>query len=846
MKKTLLIVVLFLSLGCFAQGEANIWYFGYHAGLDFNSGNPVVLTDGQLNTQEGCSTISNATGQLLFYTNGVSVWNKNHQIMPNGSNLFGDSSSTQSAIIIPKPNDPNIYYIFTVAELAKPDGLKFSEVDLSLSGGLGDVNSNKNISLITPVCEKLTAVKNANGDGYWIVVHSYGNNSFLAYSITSAGINLTPIRSNLGAVIDTTGLNAIGYLKFSPDGTRLISCSPGNVEIFDFDNATGIISNKKLIWQEYDEYGAEFSPSGKIVYITSKFQKLIQFDLTSTNIPNSAIIIYDWNQNDPHHLGALQLAKNGKIYGCVWREQYVSIINNPDVLGIGCNFTLLGIQLNTGTCYSGLPQFIQSYFIIEINAQNNCMGETTTFSLSGNQTFTSAIWDFGDGFTSTAINPTHLYTSVGTYTVSVTTSGPNGTSTKKRDVIISKVPTATQPQNLLICDDNNDGQYLFDLTKQNAVILNGQDPNSYTVNYFANGTDYANNLTIATPSAYVNKNAYQAETIIAEVSNNANSTCKSATNFTIDVFDIPKPNLSVTRLASCDNTSAGTDTDGRVVFDLTQRATSILNGQAATQFLLSYYKDSALTQVIATPKVYQNTNATETIYVKMENMDNANCFATTSFKIEVLALPLITNVVDLKQCDDNIDGFSVFNLEEAISKITINSATETITFHKTLADAQNNTNIITNTTTYTNQTVSIDKVYVRVTNSNDCFRIAQLNLIVSTTQIPATFFKTFTQCDDAILGTNTDGIASFDFSEVTQNIQDIFPSGQLLDITYYQNVADALAEKNSIADISNYRNTSSPKGQSIYIRVDSKLNNDCLGLGGYITIKVNPFLLYNQ
>jgi len=50
-----------------AQGEANIWYFGQNAGIDFNSGSPVALTNGQLVTDEGCATISNSSGQLLFY-----------------------------------------------------------------------------------------------------------------------------------------------------------------------------------------------------------------------------------------------------------------------------------------------------------------------------------------------------------------------------------------------------------------------------------------------------------------------------------------------------------------------------------------------------------------------------------------------------------------------------------------------------------------------------------------------------------------------------------------------------------------------------------------------------------
>ena len=320
------------------------------------------------------------------------------------------------------------------------------------------------------------------------------------------------------------------------------------------------------------------------------------------------------------------------------------------------------------------------------------------------------------------------------------------------------------------------------------------------------------------------------------------SNCKSTTSFVIDVFDIPKPTVAtnITNLNSCDNTSVGTDTDGRVVFDLTQRAAAILNGQSATQFSLSFFRDAAFTQSIAIPVAYQNTNATGTIYVKMVNMDNFNCSATTSFTIQVFALPVITTVVDLKQCDDDIDGFSIFNLEEAIPKIINNASSETISFFRTQPEAQSNTNPIVNTTTYVNQTVSNDSVYVRVCNTNSCFRIAKLNLIVSTTQIPLNFTRSFTECDDAVSGTNTDGIATFDFSSVTNQIQAIFPVGQQLDITYYRNLKDALAEKNSISYIASYRNIGYPTTQNIYIRVDSRLNNDCLGLGSHITLNVEP------
>ena len=76
--KILLIIWGFIPVLSFSQNEAAIWYFGSNAGLDFSGGTPVAITDGQITTSEGCSTISDQNGHLLFYTDGVDVWNKNH------------------------------------------------------------------------------------------------------------------------------------------------------------------------------------------------------------------------------------------------------------------------------------------------------------------------------------------------------------------------------------------------------------------------------------------------------------------------------------------------------------------------------------------------------------------------------------------------------------------------------------------------------------------------------------------------------------------------------------------------------------------------------------------------
>ncbi|MNQ51391.1 PKD domain protein [compost metagenome] len=694
--------------------------------------------------------------------------------------------------------------------------------------------------MYTPTCEKITIVKHANDIDYWVITHKWNSNSFYSYLVTANGISNTPVVSNSGTVLSESVLGpvgAVGNMKISPDGSKLILCNTffQNAELFDFDTNSGQVSNPKILMNSYFEItGAEFSPNNKVLYISeSSNGRISQFDLTSSNIASTRITV----STSPKGLGSLQLAINNKIYVASWSGKFLDVIENPDVLGLGCNFKLNGLDLKGfGSSHYGLPTFSQSYFNPSIITNNLCLGSQTEFTLNTSETINSISWDLGDGTTLNNVSPKHMYSSPGKYLVKAKVTTPKGTVIKSKEITITSVPTTTKPNDLLVCDDNNDGIYSFDLTSQNSAILNGQDPNVCIIKYSENGD------AVAVPSSYKNKIAYQKETITAEVYNKFNNECKSIVTFDLAVFDSPLPNISsaIPDLSLCDNTSIGTDNDGKAVLDLTKRDSYILNGQSANQFLISYYKDAALTQLITLPNAYHNTSATETIFAKITNKDNITCFGVTSFNIDVFALPVISNLVDLKQCDDDIDGYSLFNLEEVINKITANSANEIITFYKTLFDAENNNNIILNQTAYRNQMVSVDKVYARVTNSNKCYKIAQVNLIVSTTQIPSSYSKSFNQCDDAVLGTNKDGVSSFDFSAVTSDIKNIFPSGQLLDVFYYQNIEDALAEKNAIKDISNYRNTSSSNTQKIYIRVDSRLDNDCLGLGGYIILNVEP------
>jgi hypothetical protein len=352
--------------------------------------------------------------------------------MQNGTGLNGDSNSSHSALIIPKPNDNGIYYIFTADFEANSDGLQYSEVDMTLDSGLGGITANKNIQLYTPITEKLTAIKSSNSLEYWLVSHKWNSNEFISYKITSTGVNTTPVVSATGTTVsigvppfDT--LTAMGTIKISPDGTRLaVARGEGlsEVQLFDFNANTGIVSNPLTIMDlDYIErpFGIEFSPNSKNLYISVIDNGVYQYNLMAGNdaaIVNSKLPLT--TQIDDY--GALQLATDGKIY-VAKVQAYLDFIENPNVVGLGCNYQFDGLYLGGREARFGLPPFIQSYFTVSITYSNICFGESTEFTLSS--TVDSVTWDFGDpasgaSNTSTDMIPTHVFSSAGTYTVTAT------------------------------------------------------------------------------------------------------------------------------------------------------------------------------------------------------------------------------------------------------------------------------------------------------------------------------------------------------------------------------------------------------------------------------------------
>lgn len=688
-KKLLLLVMIFFFGNSFAQKEAAVWYFGDKAGLDFNSGTPVGLLNGKLITREGCASISDKNGNILFYTDGSTVYNKLHQIMPNGTGLLGHVSSTQSAIIIPKPNNPYIYYIFTVDEPleenaddnplndqdAPNNGLHYSQVDLRLNNGLGDIPSNeKNIHLITynpnnneetkfKCSEKITAVQHGDGVSFWVITHFL--DSFYAFKISNAGVNKTPVKSTTPLMVPLGGYhsNAIGYLKSSPNGSKLAivnsSLNPnnergpkgnlkkntGNVWLFNFDASTGIVNNGIAILNGSNPYGVEFSAKSKKLYVTTNLfdseginhgSSLFQYNLKSNNIINSKTEIETSN----FVAGALQLAIDEKIYRSgypVLQDGYdkISVINNPELDGLNCNYLQNQIDLKNRIVHLGLPPFITSLFLYSFNYERNCLGQATHFYINSTETVDSVVWNFGDGTTSNNKDAYHTYLSPGDYKVTLikTVNGEEREPIEKTITIYNSPKTTSTPYKLIQCDtqDNNstDGLASFNLNLANDFLRTGQtDIEIYYYKSISEANEDKNNLNALNP---IYRNSIPNEIIYAKLVLPSGS-CYSIQNIMLHA----NPNITLlpSVLHSC------TNGNNKAEFDLENKTLQIRNELNLPQnVILTYYSSKNDADLGINPLGKTYTSSSKTIFIRAENEDG--CFGTGQFDINVDPSPSV-------------------------------------------------------------------------------------------------------------------------------------------------------------------------------------------------------------
>ncbi|WP_111309539.1 T9SS type B sorting domain-containing protein [Confluentibacter sediminis] len=669
MKHLLSLIFCLISLTLFAQSEAANWYFGFGAGIRFNQAGGTVtsLNDGRLVTYEGCTSISDDRGNLLFYTDGTTIWNKNHGVMTSG--LLGDSSSTQSAIIVPKPNDSSIYYVFTVGSQFNNTGLHYSVVDMSQNNGLGSV-THINTKLLNTSSEKITAVlKDCISKSMWVVGFASEDgtreeyNTFHAFEVSTSGVDSNSKKSTFPINIT----DPRGYLKLSPDGTQMACANftanntntytPDRLFLYDFNTATGIVSNSMSLSinsQNNFPYGLEFSPNSQLLYVhaSNDFQTntpgggldnnpenhrstLAQFDLTQSNIQASQIIIDDRQL----FRGGLQLGPDGRIYRALSATYdiglpYLGVINNPNQVGTACNYQHNAINLSPNQSSQGLPPFIQSLFNTQIDIIKN-----------GKSDISLALCD-GD---------TYLLTS-------------------------EKITGAT-----------------YTWIKDKAVLRN------------ANTFD----LTVNSSGHY--------EVLI----NPNNGDCEIEGQAYV-LFN-PKPTVPNKTLIQCDEDGLK---DGITTFNLTE-AYKPLPSDGTSNLRYHFYKDLAAT-IELNGNAYENTSNPQILYVKATDIDTG-CFSFGELTLTVS----ITDVNDLALpavCDDDgiEDGLHIFNLKDAEVDMLKNIPTIglTISYYETYEDALLETNKLN--TNYTNTKPYNQTIFARVENSNACYGISKVDLIVHT------------------------------------------------------------------------------------------------------------------
>lgn len=682
MKKIILFVIFSLiTLNIYSQNEASNWYFGEDAGISFNifTGGVTPIGDGEINTREGCASISDSNGDLLFYTDGTTVYNRNHDIMDNGNDLLGDESSTQSAIVVPKPNDPNTYYIFTVGSNQTNTGLNYSEVDITADSNNGSV-IKKNTNLLSQCAEKISAVvKDCNTKSIWVITlatsSGFGNtnfDTFFAYEVNDIGVVATPIKSTFPISIQ----DPRGYLKLSPNGSKLACANiQSGLYLFDFDSDTGIVSNSQIITindPSNKPYGIEFSSNSELLFVTSTndfFNRtdssqndnpsnhdslLLQFNLNATDISGSMFVLDRRNL----YRGGLQLGPNGKIYRALSQTYNIGykglgVINKPNEIGAASSYEHNAISLPNNST-QGLPPFIASFFNQQIDIIKNG-GETAFLTLCEDESYTltadnilgaTFTWTLNDVLLPESSNELLIENitngGFGNGTYKVVIDPPGASITKdcglpQGEAIVEffEYPTANNAS-LFQCDFDLSSINIttFNLTEANEIITD--DITGLTITYYNTPNEAIDDLN-AIDNIENYENTVQGELLYTRVTHDI-SGCFETSELTLNVSNTQVDKYFATSL--CDEQDSP---DGINLFQLKPySAEIILNlGLPLSDTRVTFYTsvNDALTE---NNEILEFTNTipySETIYYRVETINNNECYGINEIELTVDKLP---------------------------------------------------------------------------------------------------------------------------------------------------------------------------------------------------------------
>jgi gliding motility-associated-like protein len=433
----LLFTFLFVCFNCFlfAQNPAgNRWFFGENDGLDFSSGTAILLENTTpMQTVEGTASLCDANGNLLFFTNGGGrppasgqnpglIWNANGDVMYDMEGVEGGGfSAAQSSVIIPKPGEPDVYYLFTMEETdynvggsvpGQPTGrgLSFFEIDMSLNGGLGDVIVADE-RLLENVYESLAVVRSADGSKFWV------------FTQTSPVINLIRVEVNEQGVQEPEVVNVL-Y-----SGGQEIKISPRGTHMFIGKTLLGINRETGAVFTILDlpdtTYGSlyEFSPSGRYLYrnyLLNGNVFMARYDLESTDILGTIDLVGNMNF---FFGGMMQVAPDGNIYFSYFvgpnqsRLGRITCPDNPDA-ALDMNYYTFSYDEYPGLA---LPNFTNDIFFQKDVTQLEATSEDTIRACVGDTVLLDTeIWNASYQWSTGATSQSIEVTASGNYNVTVT------------------------------------------------------------------------------------------------------------------------------------------------------------------------------------------------------------------------------------------------------------------------------------------------------------------------------------------------------------------------------------------------------------------------------------------
>lgn len=428
----------FADCDCLSK-RGNIWHFGPGFSIDFNGDSPEVLTGSPMESFEGSSSICDEEGNLLFFTNGGgrptvnpalplppgTIWDQNGDVMYDMMGEQGGGySSQQSSVIVPKAGSSSNYYLFTMDQLENPDnrGFRYFEIDMNGNGGLGEVVVSDQ-QLYDPTYEALAAIRHENEEDYWIIIVNPQNTQreFLVYEATASGVSLS------GNYIFDLGPFELfpSKIKASPTGDRINQRQNGEITFFDFDNATGVISNPIKIPTTTFGFG-DFSPSGRYYYcedgdfpvITER--RISRIDLSNLS-PNSPFEVIDTVTVDANKYLQWQLGPLGQIYFFEVTGSTLGVIQCPDSETPSVDPEYLSLISTPGANFTNnsfaLPNFPNHFFYrpdlpLELSGDTLyelCGNDDVTLSVQTNKCV-DLLWNTGETTDSITVFAAGIYT----------------------------------------------------------------------------------------------------------------------------------------------------------------------------------------------------------------------------------------------------------------------------------------------------------------------------------------------------------------------------------------------------------------------------------------------------